>query len=256
LRDLADACEVKPAAAVQAAVAVCQQSVAAGAAGVKPAALGALPMADADLGFVDEPADWRLSVKRVLDVALCIAALVVSAPLFLAIAALIKLTDGGPIFFAQRRVGLGGRTFQMLKFRSMVVDAEQLKPSLAAANESNGPVFKMQRDPRVTAVGRFIRRYSIDELPQLVNVLLGDMSVVGPRPSLPAEVARYKPWQHRRFAVRPGLTCLWQTSPGRYRIPFDEWMRLDLKYIEQWSLALDLLLILRTVRVVVTGTGE
>jgi lipopolysaccharide/colanic/teichoic acid biosynthesis glycosyltransferase len=138
----------------------------------------------------------------------------------------------------------------------MVVNAEQLRPKLESRNESNGPVFKMQRDPRTTAIGRFMRRYSIDELPQLINVLVGEMSVVGPRPSLPSEVARYQPWQQRRFSVRPGLTCLWQVAPERYRVSFDDWMRLDLKYIDRWTLRLDLDLILRTFSVVLRGTGE
>jgi lipopolysaccharide/colanic/teichoic acid biosynthesis glycosyltransferase len=144
----------------------------------------------------------------------------------------------------------------MLKFRSMVVNAEELKPHLAAQNESSGPVFKMKRDPRITSVGRFIRKYSLDELPQLINVLAGDMSLVGPRPPVPSEVLRYEPWQYRRLSVRPGLTCLWQVSPDRYRISFDDWMRLDLSYIDRWTLRLDLELILLTFGVVLRGTGE
>ncbi len=198
----------------------------------------------------------RSSLKRAFDVLASAAALLVLLPLFLVIAALIKLTDGGPIFFVQRRVGLRGQTFRMLKFRSMVIHAERLRPRLEVRNESNGPVFKMRLDPRVTRVGRFIRRYSLDELPQLINVLAGDMSIVGPRPSLPSEVARYEPWQYRRFAVRPGLTCFWQVCPRRYLISFDEWMRLDLKYVDDWSLRLDLDLIRRTLGVVLRGTGE
>ncbi len=198
----------------------------------------------------------RLSLKRAFDVLASAAALLVLLPLFLLIAALIKLTDGGPIFFFQRRVGLRGQTFRMLKFRSMVIHAERLRPRLEVRNESNGPVFKMRLDPRVTRVGRFIRRYSLDELPQLINVLVGDMSIVGPRPSLPSEVASYEPWQYRRFAVRPGLTCHWQVCPRRYQVSFDDWMRLDLKYVDDWSLGLDLDLIRRTLGVVLRGTGE
>jgi len=144
----------------------------------------------------------------------------------------------------------------MLKFRSMVVHAERLRPRLEIRNESNGPVFKMKLDPRVTAVGKVLRKYSLDELPQLLNVLMGDMSIVGPRPSLPSEAVRYEPWQYRRFAVRPGLTCYWQVSPRRYQVSFEDWMRLDLKYVDDWSLGLDLGLILRTFRVVLRGTGE
>ncbi len=198
----------------------------------------------------------RSSLKRAFDVLAAAAALLVLLPLFFVIAALIKVTEGGPIFFVQRRVGLRGQTFRMLKFRSMVIHAERLRPRLEVRNESNGPVFKMRLDPRVTRVGRFIRRYSLDELPQLINVLVGDMSIVGPRPSLPSEVASYEPWQYRRFAVRPGLTCHWQVCPRRYQVSFEQWMRLDLKYVEEWSLRIDLDLILRTFKVVLGGTGE
>jgi lipopolysaccharide/colanic/teichoic acid biosynthesis glycosyltransferase len=199
---------------------------------------------------------WRLVLKRAIDVFVSLAALAVLSPLFLLMALLIKATGAGPVFFGQRRVGMHGQVFRMLKFRSMVINAEELRPHLEVLNESNGPVFKMRLDPRVTWIGRFMRKYSMDELPQLINVLFGDMSLVGPRPPLPSEVARYQPWQHRRFAVRPGLTCFWQVSHGRYRISFDEWIRLDLKYIDQWTLLVDLCLIFRTVGVVLRGTGE
>ena len=198
----------------------------------------------------------RMLGKRVLDVTLAAAALLVLLPVFAVIAALIKLTSPGPVFFVQRRVGLEGRFFPMFKFRSMVTNAEELKRELAAFNESQGPVFKMRRDPRMTPVGRFLRKYSLDELPQLINVLIGDMSLVGPRPPVPSELDEYERWHYRRFSVRPGLTCLWQVSPDRYRVSFDDWIRLDLKYIDRWSLRLDLALILRTFRVVFAGTGE
>jgi lipopolysaccharide/colanic/teichoic acid biosynthesis glycosyltransferase len=170
------------------------------------------------------------------------------------VVALIKLTSRGPVFFRQTRVGLHGRTFNMLKFRSMVVNAESLKASLAAQNEQAGPVFKMRRDPRVTSIGRFIRKYSIDELPQLINVLRGDMSVVGPRPPVPDELSKYEAWQRRRLSVRPGLTCIWQVS-GRNQISFEDWMLLDMQYIDHWSLARDFQLIFRTIPVVITGRG-
>jgi exopolysaccharide biosynthesis polyprenyl glycosylphosphotransferase len=198
------------------------------------------------------PLQWWL--KRSFDILASAAALTFLAPLLLATAALVKLTSRGPVFFRQERVGLLGRKFQMLKFRSMVANAEELKARLLAANEQSGPVFKMRHDPRVTAVGRFIRKYSIDELPQLVNVLRGDMSVVGPRPPLPSEVRSYEAWQLRRLSMRPGLTCVWQVS-GRNEISFRDWMLLDMRYIDHWSLAHDFGLILRTLPVVLTGRG-
>jgi lipopolysaccharide/colanic/teichoic acid biosynthesis glycosyltransferase len=166
----------------------------------------------------------------------------------------IKATSQGPVFFAQTRVGKGGKTFKLFKFRTMVVNAEELKLQLLSQNETDGPVFKMQRDPRVTVLGRLLRRYSLDELPQLLNILQGDMSVVGPRPPVPKEVEQYEPWQRRRLSVTPGLTCIWQTS-GRSNIGFEEWMRMDLAYIDQWSLSLDVKLILKTFKVVVQADG-
>jgi lipopolysaccharide/colanic/teichoic acid biosynthesis glycosyltransferase len=142
----------------------------------------------------------------------------------------------------------------MLKFRTMVENAEALKAQLASVNEMDGPVFKMKKDPRITPIGRFLRKFSIDELPQLINVLRGDMSVVGPRPPVPSEVARYEPWQRRRLSVRPGLTCIWQVS-GRNEISFEQWMYMDLQYIDNWSFLKDVGLILKTLPVVVTGRG-
>lgn len=170
------------------------------------------------------------------------------------VAALIKLTSKGPILFKQQRVGIYGRRLNMLKFRSMVVNAEELKQALAAENEQSGPVFKMKRDPRVTRVGRFIRKHSIDELPQLINILRGEMTIVGPRPAVPSEVAEYEPWHRQRLSVLPGLTCTWQVS-GRNQIPFERWMQMDIEYITSWSLLQDISLILRTVPVVFTGRG-
>ena len=196
----------------------------------------------------------QMAMKRLFDIIASALALWLLMPLFLLVAALIRLTSRGPIFFKQPRAGLHGRAFNMLKFRSMVVDAEERKAALLAANEQTGPVFKMKHDPRVTGIGRFIRKYSIDELPQLINVLRGDMSVVGPRPPVPHEVARYEAWQRRRLSVRPGLTCIWQVS-GRNQISFEDWMYLDMQYIDHWSLARDFNLIFRTVPVVITGRG-
>ena len=196
----------------------------------------------------------QLGLKRIFDIASSGFALLVLAPLLVAVAIGIKLTSKGPILFKQERVGHHGRRFFMLKFRSMVVNAEELKAKLVAQNEMSGPVFKMKHDPRITAIGRFIRKYSIDELPQLINVLRGEMTVVGPRPPIPSEVEKYEAWQRRRLSVRPGLTCVWQVS-GRNQISFEEWMYLDMQYIDHWSLSRDFALILKTVPVVLTGRG-
>jgi exopolysaccharide biosynthesis polyprenyl glycosylphosphotransferase len=194
------------------------------------------------------------AIKRAIDICVSATALTLLSPLLLSVAALIKLTSRGPLLFRQARVGQHGHQFNMLKFRSMVVNAEELKARLLALNEQEGPVFKMKSDPRITAVGRFIRKYSIDELPQLLNVLRGEMSLVGPRPPIPAEVAKYEAWQRRRLSVRPGLTCVWQVS-GRNEISFEEWMYLDMQYIDHWSLQGDLELLAKTVPVVLTGRG-
>lgn len=192
--------------------------------------------------------------KRATDLALSALALAVLAIPLLLIALLVKLTSKGPVLFVQKRVGMNGRVFRCLKFRTMVVNAEELKASLEHLNEMSGPVFKIRNDPRITAIGRTLRKYSLDELPQLLNVLLGDMSIVGPRPPLPDEVSAYEPWQRRRLAMRPGLTCLWQIS-GRNNVDFDRWMHLDLKYIDEWSYVRDWLIIAKTVPVVLFGEG-
>jgi exopolysaccharide biosynthesis polyprenyl glycosylphosphotransferase len=200
------------------------------------------------------PKPMQLLAKRFFDIAASAFALAVLSPLLFAVAVIIRLTSRGPVLFKQKRVGLHGRTFHMLKFRSMVINAEELKARLMAFNEQTGPVFKLQNDPRITSVGRFIRKFSIDELPQLLNVLRGEMSIVGPRPPLPNEVEQYEPWQRRRLSVPPGLTCVWQVS-GRNQISFEEWMYLDMQYIDHWSLKQDIRLILKTVPVVITGRG-
>ena len=200
------------------------------------------------------PRPFQRSLKRLFDIFASASALLILAPFLLLVAALIKLTSKGPVFFRQARVGLHGRPFNMFKFRTMVVNAEALKDQLQAKNERAGPVFKIKSDPRVTPAGRFLRKHSIDELPQLINVLRGDMSIVGPRPPVPKEVAQYEAWQQRRLSVRPGLTCIWQVS-GRDQISFQEWMYLDMRYIDHWSLAEDLSLILQTVPVVLSGRG-
>jgi exopolysaccharide biosynthesis polyprenyl glycosylphosphotransferase len=202
---------------------------------------------------VHHPPGW-LAVKRAVDVVGAAALLAAAAPVIAACAIAIKLGSPGPVFFHQARCSLNGRLFRMPKLRTMVVDAEQRRDELAAHNEMDGPVFKMRSDPRVTAVGRFLRRYSLDELPQLWCVLRGDMSLVGPRPAIPSEVAAYRTTERRRLSMRPGLTCLWQVS-GRNRIGFDDWVRLDLEYIDTWSLARDFLILLRTVPAVLRGDG-
>jgi exopolysaccharide biosynthesis polyprenyl glycosylphosphotransferase len=207
------------------------------------------------LRFTRTPTDESLLlVRRIMDLVLGSLLIVVTLPLMLAAAVLIKLTSPGPVLFRQRRLGLHGRPFIMHKFRSMTHGSEEFRSQLGPINEMDGPVFKSSRDPRITPVGRWIRRFSIDELPQLYNVLRGEMSLVGPRPPLPDEVARYERWQRRRLSMKPGITCLWQIS-GRNHIGFDEWMRLDLSYIDNWSLLLDLKILLKTVPVVLLGRG-
>lgn len=196
----------------------------------------------------------QYAMKRLVDILASATALIVLSPLLLVVALLIKITSPGPVMFKQKRVGLHGTTFNLLKFRSMVVDAEALKDKLMAQNEQTGPVFKMDKDPRITGIGAFIRRYSIDELPQLINILRGDMTIVGPRPAVPKEVAQYKAWQRRRLSVRPGLTCYWQVG-GRNSIGFEEWMRLDLRYVDHWNLGVDFQLILLTIPAVLAAKG-
>lgn len=198
--------------------------------------------------------DVRLAAKRLLDIMGSAAMLAVASPIMGLVALAIRFESKGPILFRQTRAGRNGRKFTMLKFRSMVVDAEEQRKKLAHLNEMSGPVFKIRRDPRVTKVGAFIRRTSLDELPQLFNILLGDMSLVGPRPPLPSEVSQYKPWQRRRLSVKPGLTGLWQVS-GRNNVDFEEWMALDLRYIDDWSLWLDVKILLRTLPAVLFKTG-
>ncbi len=197
---------------------------------------------------------WALMFKRVLDIVLSGLALVLLFPLLLGIWIAIRATSPGPAFFVQRRSTLRGRTFDMFKFRTMVANAEQIRNELEHRNEVSGPVFKMKDDPRITPIGRWLRRYSLDELPQLWNVLKGDMSIVGPRPPIPAEVEKYEPWQRRRLSMRSGCTCLWQIGE-RNDLPFEEWMRLDLKYIDTWSLALDFQIMFKTVGAIFRGTG-
>ncbi|MGH9631877.1 MAG: sugar transferase [Bryobacteraceae bacterium] len=212
--------------------------------------IGKVPL----LTFSAAPDDEvRLFLKRVLDVVVATAALVLLLPVMAVIAALIKLTSPGPAIFRQIRCGLNGRKFIFYKFRSMCNDAEERKAALLHLNRKE-TAFKIPGDPRLTVVGRFIRKFSIDEWPQLWNVIKGDMSLVGPRPAVPEEVERYKRWQRRRLRMRPGLTCLWAVS-GRDNLDFETWMRLDMQYIDNWSLALDWKIIIRTIPYVLIGRG-
>ena len=196
-----------------------------------------------------------LMFKTVLDRVSAFFGLVLVSPIMLAVAAIVKIDSRGPVFFKQTRLGLNGKPFTLFKFRTMCSDAETRKDTLLGKNEMSGPVFKIKRDPRVTKVGRIFRKFSIDELPQLFNILKGEMSLVGPRPPLPQEVRRFEPWQHRKLSVRPGLTCLWQVN-GRNNIDFEEWMRLDLQYIDNWSFWLDAKILAKTVPTVVRGSGQ
>jgi len=193
-------------------------------------------------------------VKRLVDILIAACLLAVTAPLTAAAALAILFSSRGPVLFRQIRCGLSGREFTLLKFRTMVADAEARRSELLDRNEMDGPVFKVSDDPRVTLVGRFLRRFSLDELPQLWNVLRGDMSMVGPRPPIPAEVREYERWQRRRLSMRPGITCLWQVR-GRNRITFERWMEMDLEYIDSWSPLLDAKILLRTIPVVLSGRG-
>lgn len=197
------------------------------------------------------------AAKRAFDITLSIFVLAAFSWLFLVIAIAIKLDDPeGPVFFTQERVGRGGTSFRMYKFRSMYTNAESMLPELKRINEKSGPAFKLRNDPRITRVGHALRKMSLDELPQFVNVLRGDLSVVGPRPALPCEVASYTPYQRQRLLVNQGLTCYWQTCQNRDAVPFDQWIELDLLYIRTCSMRVDLKLIIQTVGCMLTAQGE
>ncbi|MEZ5194851.1 MAG: sugar transferase [Bacteroidales bacterium] len=209
------------------------------------------------LTFENTPSDnFALKLKNTFSVTAALLILLIWSPIMLSIALLIKLTSKGPVFFKQQRVGLRGRTFLMYKFRTMVINAEELKAGLADANEADGPVFKIKNDPRITKIGKILRKTGLDELPQFINVLLGDMSLVGPRPPIPAEVEQYERWQLRRLSIKPGITCTWQIKPNRNDISFNDWMEMDLHYIDNWSNKLDLLLFLKTIRTMIKGSGS
>jgi exopolysaccharide biosynthesis polyprenyl glycosylphosphotransferase len=198
--------------------------------------------------------EWQLFIKRAMDIIISALALIFFSPLMLLVAVGVKLSSKGTVFFKQTRCGMKGRKFTFFKFRSMVVDAEEQKTRLMDRNEMDGPVFKMKRDPRITNFGYFLRKTSIDELPQFLNVIKGDMSIVGPRPPLESEIEHYEIWQRRRLSLKPGITCIWQVS-GRNKLSFDQWMKMDLEYIDNWSLVLDLKIIVKTFFVVLVGYG-
>lgn len=198
----------------------------------------------------------RLACKRVMDIIGAAILLVLLTPLMAVLATLVKATSAGPVLYCWPVVGKDGKPFLGYKFRSMVANAEQLKATLAGRNEMTGPMFKLTRDPRLTLVGTWIRRYSLDELPQFYSVLKGDMSLVGPRPPLVTEYAEFTEFQRQKLAVKPGITCLWQVSGRNDITDFDEWVRLDLQYIRDWSLTLDLKILIKTVREVFAGSGR
>ncbi len=198
-----------------------------------------------------------LAIKSILDFIFAMVVLILAFPFFIVISALIKLSSPGPVFYKQIRCGRFGRKFAVYKFRTMVQDADEKLAWLAKLNEASGPVFKIKKDPRIIPyVGTFLRKMSLDELPQFINVIRGEMSVVGPRPSIPSEVEKYELWQRRRLSMKPGITCTWQIQPFRNDISFDRWMNMDLDYIAHWSLWLDIVLILKTIPVVLLGRGR
>lgn len=209
------------------------------------------------LTFDNTPSDhFAFKVKNVFSVVVAFFILLIWSPVMFIISLLIKVTSQGPVFFKQKRVGLRGRTFYMYKFRTMVSNAESLKSSLMNLNEADGPAFKIKNDPRITKIGRFLRKSGLDELPQFINVLIGDMSLVGPRPPIPDEVKQYERWQLRRLSMKPGITCTWQIKENRNNISFEDWMKMDLQYIDNWSYKLDLILFLKTIRTLIKGTGS
>jgi len=208
------------------------------------------------LTFINIPHNsFALTIKKIMDIGVSLLMIVCLSPILLLIAILIKTTSEGPVVFKQSRVGLRGRQFGLYKFRTMIANAEKLKKELEAENEADGPVFKIKDDPRVTKIGKFLRRTGLDELPQLFNILKGEMSLIGPRPPLPSETAQYKRWQLRRLSVKPGLSCFWQIKPDRNNIKFEKWMELDLAYIDNWSLRLDFIILLKTIKTVFLRTG-
>ena len=208
------------------------------------------------LTFINIPhKSSSLAIKKIMDISISLFMIILLSPVLLIISILIKLSSPGPVIFKQTRVGLRGRQFSLYKYRTMVVNAEALKKELDADNEADGPVFKIKDDPRVTKIGNFLRKSGLDELPQLFNILKGEMSLIGPRPPIPDETKLYKRWQLRRLSVKPGLSCFWQIKPDRNNIKFEKWMEMDLAYIDNWSLRLDFLILLKTIKTVFLRTG-
>jgi exopolysaccharide biosynthesis polyprenyl glycosylphosphotransferase len=210
------------------------------------------------MGLHSTPTDYgELIIKNAIDYIFAGIATLLSLPLFLVVAAAIKTASKGPVFFKQERCGLNGRKFMLYKFRTMRADAEERRQELRTLNEADGPVFKIKNDPRIIPfVGTFLRKTGFDELPQLINVLRGEMTLVGPRPPIPSEVEEYDIWQRRRLSMKPGLTCIWQSTSNRNDVGFEDWMKMDLSYIDNWSLELDLRILLKTAAVVLTGAGR
>ena len=208
------------------------------------------------LTFINVPHNvYALAVKKLMDAAGSFIIIIALSPILLIVALAIKITSPGPIIYKQTRVGLRGRQFDLYKFRTMVVNADKMKKDLEEMNEADGPAFKMKDDPRVTKVGKVLRKTGLDELPQLFNVLKGEMSLIGPRPPLPEETIQYKRWQLRRLSVKPGLSCFWQIKPDRNSIKFEKWMELDLAYIDNWSPRLDFIILIKTIKTVFQRTG-
>lgn len=209
------------------------------------------------LNFINTPnSPYALALKKIMDINISLFMMIALSPALLAISLLIKLTSRGPVIYKQARVGLRGRKFNLYKFRTMVYNAETLRKDLDAENEVDGPVFKMKNDPRITTIGKFLRKTGLDELPQLYNILKGEMSLIGPRPPLESETIQYKRWQLRRLSVKPGLSCFWQIKQDRNNIKFEKWMELDLAYIDNWSIRLDLMIFLKTIKTVFQRSGS
>lgn len=208
------------------------------------------------LTFINVPHNtYALGVKKIVDIFGSMLGIIILAPVMLVMAILIKMSSPGPVIYKQPRVGLRGRQFELLKFRTMVSNADELRKELEELNEADGPAFKIADDPRVTKIGKFLRKTGLDELPQLFNILRGEMSLIGPRPPLPEETTQYERWQLRRLSVKPGLSCFWQIKPDRNNIKFEKWMELDLAYIDNWSLRLDFVILLKTVKTIFHKTG-